>query len=43
MDDAQVIRDKWARGELCIGTNLTLTDSSVAELFGEAGLDIVYG
>lgn len=36
------LRDKWARGETCLGINVTLTDSTVVELFGEAGFDIVW-
>ncbi len=36
------IRDKWSRGEVCIGTNVSLTDSTVIEIMGEAGFDIVW-
>ena len=36
------IREKWARGEVCIGTNVTLSDSTVIELMGEVGFDIVW-
>ena len=42
MNQLQEIRDKWARGEVCIGTNVTLTDSTVVELLGEVGFDIVW-
>jgi len=42
MNNADKIREKWARGELAIGTNVALTDSAVIELFGEAGYDIVW-
>ena len=42
MNQLEKIRDKWARGEVCIGTNVTLTDSTVIELLGEVGFDIVW-
>ena len=42
MNHVEKIRDKWARGKLCVGTNVTLTDSTIIELFGEAGFDIVW-
>ena len=42
MNQLDRIRDKWARGEVCLGINVTLTDSTVVELFGEAGFDIVW-
>jgi len=42
MNNVEKIREKWARGELCVGTNVTFTDSTVIELFGEAGFDIVW-
>jgi len=42
VNQLEKIRDKWARGEVCIGTNATLTDSTVIELLGEVGFDIVW-
>ena len=42
MNQLEKIRDKWARGEVCIGTNVTLSDSTVVELLGEVGFDIVW-
>jgi 2-keto-3-deoxy-L-rhamnonate aldolase RhmA len=42
MNNVEKIREKWARGQLCVGTNVTFTDSTVIELFGEAGFDIVW-
>ncbi len=35
-------RDKIMRGEVCIGTNITFTDPSISELFGDAGCDFVW-
>ena len=42
MNNIERIKEKWARKELCIGSNATLTDASVSELFGEAGYDFVW-
>jgi len=42
MNHVDRIREKWDRGELCIGTNVALTDATVSELFGEAGYDFVW-
>ena len=42
MNYVEKIREKWARGELCVGTNAALTDAAVSELFGEAGYDFVW-
>jgi 2-keto-3-deoxy-L-rhamnonate aldolase RhmA len=42
MNNSEKIKEKWARGELCIGTNVAFTDAAVSELFGEAGYDFVW-
>jgi len=42
MNDVEKIREKWARGDLCVGTSVTFTDAAVTELFGEAGFDFVW-
>lgn len=42
MNNVEKIREKWSHGELCVGTTATLTDSSVVELFGQAGYDILW-
>lgn len=42
VNQIEIIRDKWARREICIGTNVALADSTVIELFGEVGFDIVW-
>ena len=42
VNNIEKLREKWACGELCIGTNVTYRDASVSELFGEAGYDFVW-
>lgn len=42
MNNADKIKDKWARGELCVGTVVQFLDPAVTELFGEAGFDFVW-
>jgi 2-keto-3-deoxy-L-rhamnonate aldolase RhmA len=42
MSKLNVIRRKIANGELVVGTNVSLGDCSVTELFGEAGFDFVW-
>ena len=42
MNNVEKIKEKWARKELCIGTNVAFTDAAVSELFGEAGFDFVW-
>jgi len=36
------LKDKWNRGEVCIGTAVQLTDSTISELLGEAGYDFIW-
>ena len=42
MNHTPRIREKWANGQLCIGTCVTMTDATVSELIGEAGFDFVW-
>jgi len=42
MNHIEKIKDKWLRGELCVGSAVALTDAAVSELFGEAGYDFVW-
>jgi 2-keto-3-deoxy-L-rhamnonate aldolase RhmA len=42
MNNIEKLQEKWARGELCVGTNVTFTDATVTELSGEAGFDLVW-
>ena len=42
MNNVERIKGKWARGKVCVGTAVTLTDSTVVELLGEAGFDFVW-
>ncbi|MGY8827633.1 MAG: HpcH/HpaI aldolase family protein [Candidatus Latescibacterota bacterium] len=35
-------RAKMARGEVCIGTNVSFTDPAISELFGDAGCDFTW-
>ena len=42
MNKIEKIRDQWQRGELSLGTAVSLTDAAVSELFGEAGYDFVW-
>ncbi len=42
MNHVEKIREKWAQGRLCVGTNVALTDPAVSELFGEAGYDFIW-
>lgn len=42
MNDIGKIRDKWDRGELCVGTAVSLTDAAISELYGEAGYDFLW-
>ena len=41
-NNVDVIREKWADGQVAIGTGITFSDSSIIELLGEAGLDLVF-
>ena len=42
MNNADKIREKWSRGELCVGTVVQFMDPAVTELYGEAGFDFVW-
>ena len=42
MNHAEKIKEQWRRGELSIGTAVSLTDAAVRELLGEAGYDFVW-
>ena len=42
MNNADKIRAKWSRGELCVGTVVQFMDPAVTELYGEAGFDFVW-
>lgn len=42
MNHVEKIKGQWSRGELCLGTAVSLTDATVSELFGEAGYDFVW-
>ncbi len=42
MNHVDKIKDQWRRGEICLGTAVSLTDATVSELFGEAGYDFVW-
>jgi 2-keto-3-deoxy-L-rhamnonate aldolase RhmA len=42
MNHIEKIREKWNRGELCIGANISMTDATVSEIYGEAGYDFVW-
>jgi 2-keto-3-deoxy-L-rhamnonate aldolase RhmA len=42
MEEMDRIRDKIARRELVIGTHISLDDSSVTELLGDVGFDVVW-
>ncbi len=42
MNNADKIKDKWSRGELCVGTVVQFLDPAVTELYGEAGFDFVW-
>jgi len=36
MNHVERIREKWARGELCVGTNVALTDATVEKVYRAA-------
>ena len=42
MNHIEKVKDKWSRGECCIGTAASLTDAAVSELIGQAGYDFVW-
>lgn len=42
INHADRIRGKWQRGELCVGSNVHLSDAAVSELYGEVGFDIAW-
>jgi 2-keto-3-deoxy-L-rhamnonate aldolase RhmA len=42
MNHTDKIREKWARGELCVGTSAFFSDAAVSELFGVAGFDFIW-
>ena len=42
MNNADKIKEKWSRGELCVGTVVQFMDPAVTELYGEAGFDFVW-
>jgi len=42
MNHVDRIKEKFSRGELCIGAAAALTDAAVSELYGEAGYDFVW-
>ena len=42
MNHIERIREKWAKGQLCLGSAVFFTDAAVSELFGEAGYDFVW-
>ncbi len=42
MNHTTCIREKWSKGQLCVGTQITLAEATVSELYGEAGFDFVW-
>ena len=42
MNNIEKLHEKWARGELCVGTNVTFKDATITELCGEAEFDLVW-
>ena len=42
MNHTPRIREKWSKGQLCVGTSASLADAAISELFGEAGYDFVW-
>ena len=42
MNHTPRIREKWSKGQLCVGTAASLADAAVSELYGEAGFDFVW-
>lgn len=42
INHADRIREKWQRGELCVGANVHLSDAAICELYGEVGFDIAW-
>ena len=42
MNHTPRIREKWSKGQLCVGTSASLADAAISELYGEAGYDFVW-
>ena len=42
LNNVEIFKEKIARRELCIGTSITFTDSSISELVGDVGCDFTW-
>ena len=42
INNIDIFQDKITRGQLCVGTSITFTDSAISELVGDAGFDFTW-